>query len=199
MVTFNYVVDDYDEAVRNSKNLTANKLRNSIFKPILLYLRELRGDDVYEPDFGLRNSVDDIRENSNMYFQLVNEDSKNVRYFENGMMCEPDSDYHDTAMIFLLNGSIYLIDQDYEESIYRASELLGKPLRRIFDESIVSKAKNKVVEERKKAIVNNLIKHLETALGMNDEPGVVRFEAKAVDTNLEPYSSKQSTNNGNSR
>ncbi len=192
MVRFNYVVESYDEAVKYSNQLTSNKVRNSVFKPILLYFRELRGDDVYSPDFGLRNSVDEIRENSSMYNQLVREDSGNVRFFEKGILCEPDSEYpEDSAIIFLLNGDLYLINRNYEDAIYKACDLLGAPLRMSHDDSFISKTKNYITIERKNAIVDNLIKCLEVALGMKEANNPIRFSAKAVDFDLEPYSNQK--------
>lgn len=193
MIRFNYVVESYDEAVKYSNQLTSNKVKNSVFKPILLYFRELRGDDVYSPDFGLRNSVDEIRESSSMYNQLAREDSGNVRFFENGILCEPDSEYpDDSAMIFLLNGNLYLINRNYEDAIYKACDLLGPPLRMNHDDSFIARTKNYITQERKNAIVDNLVKYLEVALGMEETNDSIRFSAKAVDFDLEPYSNQKS-------
>jgi len=199
MITFNYVTKDYEDAVNCSKRLTSERVQNSVFKPVLLYLRETRGYDVFDPEWGLRDSVDDIHDNSNMYFQLTNENSRNVRYYEQGIICEPDLDHPDSVLVFLLNGSLYLMDDDYKESIKMAKSLLGAPLVEVSDDSLIARVKNKIVKERKEAIIDNLIKNLDIALGMEKAPGEYRFKARAVDPELRAYAERITPDKGNSR
>ena len=199
MISFKYVTKDYESAVELSSHLNAEKVKNSVFKPLLLYLREIHGDDVTDPYFGINESVDAIRENSNMYFQLTREDSKNVSYYENGIICEPDSDYPDSVVIFLLNGTIYLIDSNYKQSILEAKKFLGKPLVWYEEDSFVSTIKNKVVNERQTALIEGMIKNVDIALGLEKAPGTVKFEVVAVNPRLDRYSNEEMKTGGKTR
>ena len=91
------------------------------------------------------------------------------------------------------------MDDDYKESIKMAKSLLGAPLVEVSDDSLIARVKNKIVKERKEAIIDNLIKNLDIALGMEKAPGEYRFKARAVDPELRAYAERITPEKGNSR
>lgn len=169
------------------KAWSSDNIKKELLKPMLLYLKELRGKNIEDQKLGTKEEIDKIRLFNNLYLQLTRENSKSVKFFENGMILESQSPDMGPTIVLLTSGELYYINKNHTEAVKKAKKELEYSLATSDNDNITAKAKDSVLEARKNVVIDRLILNLEKAMGIQDTMGEPRYSLRPLDPNLNSY------------